>query len=393
MNCPKCNRPMPIGAAICSECGTDVGEANAFLGLTSKTLVVIRKKLSSPLFLVYTILTTLLAVFSLVDGITLLTRDIVTAGFDIIVAVGAGFSTYAAWKLYISRDDKILAKDIKMLGAYSIAMMIVTTIGTVFVGMVALIVGVVCIIGGLLVGLLGNAEDIIKTAVETLELSEQISTDELMTVLKNAGIIIAIAGAVLAFVVIFTSVNVVLLYKSERKYTNRLSEAYESGKYDIKKYPKIRPWIFGVFFVFASISSFALSPTTGLVYLSMGAYLAVSSLWFKSIHNGGCDNSYIPTTSEITTNVTYIEKNNEAKPAELENVTASEETPTEQAPVEETEKAEEVTEAEPEAPTVETEETLVEEEAPAEEAPAEEAPVEAEAPAEEPEATTEEKTE
>ncbi len=372
MNCPNCNRPLPIGADKCSECGTDVGESNAFLGLRSKTLVVIEKKISAPLFLVYAIISSALAILSLVEGIMLLSSDILSAALDIAVAAGAGVSAFAAWKLYFSHG-KLSGKDINTLNGYNLAMMIVSTVETIFVGMIAFIIAIICLIGGLLLGVMGDAEAVIDAAIEMGNLTEQISTEELVAIFKNAGLVIAIAGVAVAAALIFVAVNFVLLYKNNGKYIKRLAEAYDNQKYDIRRYPKVRPWIFTVVFGLLGIGSLIISPVTGLNYICSAAMLAITTLWYASIHKGGCDGSYVPTTKEITTEVTYIAHTEEPvavaeEPVVAEETEALEETPEAEEEISEVLETEEVEEtvadseesAEPEAveETEETPETL-----------------------------------
>ncbi|MBQ7387172.1 MAG: hypothetical protein IJW03_03285 [Clostridia bacterium] len=315
MNCPKCDRPLPIGAARCSECGTEVGEANAFLGLKSKTMLVIREKISSPLFLVYTIFTTVIALLFALNGAMTIKGNLLVAVVFIAVAACTAISAISGWKMYLAHGN-VSAKDIRTLNMYNVAMLMLSSIGCIFVGLLSFLVVIICALGGLFLGLFGGAESIINTAIEMLNLTEYVSSADILAVFKNGGVAIAAIGAIVAVLAMFAAINVVLLYKNNGLYIKRLSAVYESENYDIEKYPKVRPWAFCVIFVIAGIVLFAVNPIMAVTSILMGGMFIVSMLWYESIHNGGCDNSYISTTNEITTDVPYAAPEGEEKAEE-----------------------------------------------------------------------------
>jgi predicted nucleic acid-binding Zn ribbon protein len=277
MNCPNCNKSLPEGSAFCSECGTRLSDSK-------KIVVRFKESIANVNFLVCAILISIVAVVSGINAASYVTaNDIWSAILPGASAVCAVISAIGAWSIVISKTAS--PTTIRIYNAYNVIMVIMTTITCIFSGIVSFILFVGLVVGGIILAVLGNsATEVINKVVEALDGQVDMSSEEIVEFLKNGGIFIAIFGAVLIFVIMFLSINGVLLYKNNSRYIKEVAESLENDSYSVKKYPKARPWIFGVVFAALGIALVAFNALTGIVIMVEGGMLIASVLWFKTVH-------------------------------------------------------------------------------------------------------------
>ena len=342
MNCPKCNKPVADGAAFCGECGAGVADFHVASCLVPKTTIKIKEKFSSGYFLACAIFLSIIAVilgFNAVSSIT--SGDIFSALVPAVSAVCTLVSAVSAWLMFALK--KASAASIRAYNAYNVVMTILATVTCIFAGLGSFIIFIVCVIGGVLIAVLGNvASGVVEKVMEMFEGSIDFSINEVLEFLTDGGVFVAICGAIAVALIMFLSINGVLLYKNNAKYVKEIAIALKNDKYETKRYPKVRPWAFGVVFAAFGVVTMMFDVVTALALIADGGMLIVSVLWFKTIHTEDYS-ADIEITSE--------------KPAVVETPVV--EAPTVEMPV--------VEAPEVEAPVVEEPEVEVAKEAPVEE--------------------------
>ena len=347
MNCPKCNKPVADGAAFCGECGAGVTDFHVASCLIPKTTTKIKAKFSSGYFLACAIFVSIIAVMLGYNAVTYITGgDIFSALVPAVSAVCTLVSAVSAWLMFALKKASVAS--IKAYNAYNVVMTVLATITCIFSGLASFIIFIVCVIGGVLVAVLGNvASDVVAKVMEMFDGSIDVSVPDAIEFLTDGGIFIAIFGAIAVALIMFLAINGVLLYKNNAKYVKEVALAFKNDKYETKKYPKVRPWAFGVFFAVIGVGALIFDVATALSLIADGGMLIVSALWFKTIHN-----------EDYTAEITLTSE----KPAVTETPVVEEpkvETPVIETPVVETPVVE--------APVVEEPEVEVVEEAPVEE--------------------------
>ena len=360
MNCPNCNHPIAIGAAFCSECGASVESKKAFTTRKRKNIsTVIKEKIKSPLFLVYTVFMSLTALFF---AINIASGGVISALISIAGAVCTAIPAVKGWMMYFS-DESISVSSVKSINVHNIAMIALTSLACIFSGLVAFLVVIVCLLGGFLLSTIGEAENVISQAIDMVGLSSRISMDDILNVFKNGGVVIAIAGFAFAAVVLFVTINMVLLYKNNNIHVEKIASAFENDKYEAKKYPLIRPWVFGIAFAILGVLSFASSFIIALILISLAGTLITSNLWFAAIHSDRNSTESVESTEEIITDAPSVKvkkvkepkiKKSKAEEPKVEEVEVKE--PEVETPVVEEPKAEEPKVEEPKTETPEAEE-------------------------------------
>lgn len=342
MNCPKCNKPVADGAAFCGECGAGVADFHVASCLVPKTTIKIKEKFSSGYFLACAIFLSIIAVilgFNAVSSIT--SGDIFSAFVPAVTSVCTLVSAVSAWLMFALK--KASAASIRAYNAYNVVMTILATVTCIFAGLGSFIIFIVCVIGGVLIAVLGNvASGVVEKVMEMFEGSIDFSINEVLEFLTDGGVFVAICGAIAVALIMFLSINGVLLYKNNAKYVKEIAIALKNDKYETKRYPKVRPWAFGVVFAAFGVATMMFDVVTALALIADGGMLIVSVLWFKTIHTEDYS-ADIEITSE--------------KPAVVETPVV--EAPTVEMPV--------VEAPEVEAPVVEEPEVEVVKEAPVEE--------------------------
>ena len=361
MNCPKCNKPVADGAAFCGECGAGVTDFHVASCLIPKTTTKIKAKFSSGYFLACAIFVSIVAVMLGYNAVTYITGgDIFSALVPAVSAVCTLVSAVSAWLMFALKKASVAS--IKAYNAYNVVMTVLATITCIFSGLASFIIFIVCVIGGVLVAVLGNvASDVVAKVMEMFEGSIDVSVPDAIKFLTDGGIFIAIFGAIAVALIMFLAINGVLLYKNNAKYVKEVALAFKNDKYETKKYPKVRPWAFGVFFAAIGVGALIFDVATALSLIADGGMLIVSALWFKTIHNEDYT-AEITLTSEkpaVTETPVVEEPKVETPVVEAPVVEEPEVEVVEEAPVEE--KAEEVETAEETEVAEPVEEAVVEE--------------------------------
>lgn len=284
MNCPKCNKPVADGAAFCGECGAGVADFHVASCLVPKTTIKIKEKFSSGYFLACAIFLSIVAVvlgFNAVSSIT--SGDIFSALVPAVTSVCTLVSAVSAWLMFALK--KASAASIRAYNAYNVVMTILATVTCIFAGLGSFIIFIVCVIGGVLIAVLGNvASGVVEKVMEMFEGSIDFSINEVLDFLTDGGVFVAICGAIAVALIMFLSINGVLLYKNNAKYVKEIAIALKNDKYETKRYPKVRPWAFGVVFAAFGVVTMMFDVVTALALIADGGMLIVSVLWFKTIH-------------------------------------------------------------------------------------------------------------
>ena len=206
MNCPKCNKPVADGAAFCGECGAGVADFHVASCLVPKTTIKIKEKFSSGYFLACAIFLSIIAVvlgFNAVSSIT--SGDIFSALVPAVTSVCTLVSAVSAWLMFALK--KASAASIRAYNAYNVVMTILATVTCIFAGLGSFIIFIVCVIGGVLIAVLGNvASGVVEKVMEMFEGSIDFSINEVLDFLTDSeaasfvtGVVIPVDGGFSAY--------------------------------------------------------------------------------------------------------------------------------------------------------------------------------------------------
>ena len=285
MNCNYCNAQLNDDALICSDCGDRIAErvqTKKINDLKENLSSVFSSNFKSTFALILAIAMSVIALCNLISAITSL-PDFFGFGLSILSGVIALINAISIWKLWSSKTE-LNSKSINALNGY-ISLQRVLNI----------IILVLFEIFGALLLLLALA---LTVAIDSLgDILGEI-TDKFGTMLSGEGVailgminnVISMGGPILLAIVIaliaIVTIYILLFNRTLKKsinYIKSISNAVEYGAYKTQEEPPyISLFIFGGLNV---ISGILAGGIMGLLSgLAFGAYLIVSALLFKNIH-------------------------------------------------------------------------------------------------------------
>lgn len=295
MNCPKCNTVLSENSVVCPGCGEKVA-LNAQKEKTDlaiqKAKGVISNAFSNTMFLVYTIILSVISVIYLVSSILSLTSfNIPSIIINVLITIFAIVSTVSAWMLYgnsQSRDPKT----VKNLRFFPAVEHVFSVIICVFGGFVSAFILVIGFLGSTILSAIKDNMAAVSDFLSGFfgeESTESVSAvvDALDNLINMGAAVLIVLAIVIAVVLMFYLVNYSMVFGKIKKYWITLSGACETGDYNLTvKPPRIRLFIFGGLAVVEAVACMVVlsDVMTAIMTLVLGGYFVISALIFSSVH-------------------------------------------------------------------------------------------------------------
>lgn len=285
MNCNYCNAELNDDALVCSDCGDRIAEraqTKKIDDLKKSLTSVFSTNFKSTFALILAIAMSVIAFCNLIGAITSL-PDIIGFGLNILIGVIALIDALGIWKLWSSKIE-LNSKSINALKGYISLQKVLNTIALVLFE----ILGAILLI--LAIALMVAIDSIGDGLYEITDMLGEVIGSEGVAALSMIKNVISMGPAILLVIVILLIAAVTAYFvlfnrtlKKSINYVKNLSNAVEFGVYKTQEEPPyISLFIFGGLNVVSGLLSGGIF---GLLSgVAFGAYLIVSALFFKSIH-------------------------------------------------------------------------------------------------------------
>ena len=322
MNCDYCNTPLRDDDLVCGNCGDRVAERTQTKKIDNlkKNLVsVFSTNFKSPLALVLAVAMSVIALSNFVSALSDI-ENFIGLAIGLLIGIVALIDAIGLWKLWSSSGD-LTPKSVNALKGY---VSLSKTLNTIAMVLLDIVGGLLIVLAVALLVAIGNFGEELEDAL--YEFGDVIG-DEIVAGLEMAKDIISMGPTILLVVAIVLTAAVTAYFvlfnralKRVIKYTNTLSTSIEYSAYKNQDEPPYTSlFVFGVFSILGGfIGGGVWAILSGVAF---GAYLIVTALFFKNIHEEAQKhNASIDAETAILEDITrrtnlYIIQNAAAKKA------------------------------------------------------------------------------
>lgn len=322
MNCDYCNTPLRDDDLVCGNCGDRVAERTQTKKIDNlkKNLVsVFSTNFKSPLALVLAIAMSVIALSNFVSALSDI-ENFIGLAIGLLIGIVALIDAIGIWKLWASKAE-LTPKSVNAFKGYVNLQKTLNTIALVIFDILGALLTI------LAVALLVAIDSLGEGLEEFLYEFGDVMGDEITAGLEMAKDVISMGPAILLIVALVLTAAVTAYFvlfnralKRVIKYTNTLSTSIEYSAYKNQDEPPYTSlFVFGVFSILGGfIGGGVWAILSGIAF---GAYLIVTALLFKNIHEEAQKhNASIDAETAVLEDITrrtnlYIIQNAAAKKA------------------------------------------------------------------------------